>query len=424
MPNPTEVRPVLEMQHISKRFDATQALEDVSLTLYPGEVHALIGENGAGKSTLIKIMTGVHRPDTGEILLDGKPVHINNSQEAQSLGIAAIYQEPMVFPDLNVAENIFISHRKRGMIVNWGRLYKDAEAILAQLDVRLDVRMPARGLTLAAQQAVEIAKAISLNVRVLIMDEPTASLSAHEVDQLFRLINALRSQGVAILFHRPPHGRGLPHRRPHHRAARRQVDLVAGAGIDVQRDQVIREMVGREVGDFFAKVRSATRRPADVGARAGQRRRVHRRQFRDPRRRGAGLCRADRRAAHRCGAGALWHRAGRQRARSSSPGKPVQIKTPEHALKLGIAYVTEDRRGLGLTLPMSIATNITLPTLRRYLNGAGHDAQAGGTAHRRGVPRAADDPHAVGEPGSRQTLRRQPAEGDAEQVAQRPAPSC
>ena len=189
------------MQHVSKRFDATQALEDVSLTLYPGEVHALIGENGAGKSTLIKIMTGVHRPDTGTILLDGKPVHINNSQEAQTLGIAAIYQEPMVFPDLNVAENIFISHRNRGMVVNWSRANgADAEAILAQLDVKLDVRMPARGLTLAAQQAVEIAKAISLKVRVLIMDEPTASLSAHEVDQLFRLVDSLRSQGVAILF--------------------------------------------------------------------------------------------------------------------------------------------------------------------------------------------------------------------------------
>src|SRR5215211_7396527 len=197
---PVTSSPVLEMQHISKRFDATQALEDVTLTLYPGEVHALIGENGAGKSTLIKIMTGVHRPDTGTILLDGKPVQIGNSQEAQSFGIAAIYQEPMVFPDLNVAENIFISHRNRGMIVQPRKMARDAEAILAQLDVKLDVRMPARGLTLAAQQAVEIAKAISLKVRVLIMDEPTASLSAHEVDQLFRLANSLRSQGVAVLF--------------------------------------------------------------------------------------------------------------------------------------------------------------------------------------------------------------------------------
>ena len=145
--------PVLELRHISKRFDMTQALDDVSMSLYPGEIHGLVGENGAGKSTLIKVATGIHRPDQGEILLDGKPVHIHNSQEAQAYGIAAIYQEPMVYPDLNVDENIFISHRDRGPVVRWGKMYDDAEAILAQLDVKLDVRMPARGLTLAAQQA-------------------------------------------------------------------------------------------------------------------------------------------------------------------------------------------------------------------------------------------------------------------------------
>jgi rhamnose transport system ATP-binding protein len=200
MPGETEKIPVLQMKHIAKRFDATQALDDVSLDLYPGEVHAVIGENGAGKSTLIKVMTGIYRPDFGEILLDGKPVQIRNSQEAQALGIAAIYQEPMVFPDLNVAENIFISHQDRGPIVHWGKMYADAEEILSKLGVRLDVHMPARGLTLAAQQAVEIAKAISLQVRVLIMDEPTASLSQHEVTQLFRLVRSLCAQGVAVLF--------------------------------------------------------------------------------------------------------------------------------------------------------------------------------------------------------------------------------
>ncbi len=220
---------ILEMKHISKRFDMTQALDDVSLDLYPGEIHALVGENGAGKSTLIKIMTGVYRPDQGEILLDGKPVQIHNSQEAQALGIAAIYQEPMVFPDLNVAENIFISHQDRGPIVRWGKMYKDAEAILAKLDVKLDVRMPARGLTLAAQQAVEIAKAISLNVRVLIMDEPTASLSAHEVTQLFTPGALAAQPGRGHPVHRPPPGGGAVDRRPGDGAARRQVDLVPAA---------------------------------------------------------------------------------------------------------------------------------------------------------------------------------------------------
>ena len=201
--------PVLEMTHVSKRFDMTQALDDVSLTLYPGEIHALVGENGAGKSTLIKIMTGIHRPDQGDLLLDGQPIQINNSQQAQAHGIAAIYQEPMVFPDLNVAENIFISHRDRGFTVRWGKMYADARAILETLDVKLDVQMPARGLTLAAQQAVEIAKAISLDVRVLIMDEPTASLSAHEVAQLFSGDGPVARTGCCHPLHQPSFGRGF-----------------------------------------------------------------------------------------------------------------------------------------------------------------------------------------------------------------------
>ncbi len=194
------VAPILEIRGVSKRFDATQALHDVSLALHAGEIHALLGENGAGKSTLIKIITGVHQPDRGQILLAGRPVTIRSAAEAQRLGVAAIYQEPLLFPDLNVAENIFISHQDRGAVVDWRQMFREAEAILAELGVSLDVRNPARGLTLAAQQSVEIAKAISLNVRILIMDEPTASLSAHEVQELFRLVRDLKRQGVAILF--------------------------------------------------------------------------------------------------------------------------------------------------------------------------------------------------------------------------------
>jgi rhamnose transport system ATP-binding protein len=357
------------MQHISKRFDATQALEDVSLALYPGEVHALIGENGAGKSTLIKIMTGVHRPDTGTILLDGKPVQISNSQEAQTLGIAAIYQEPMVFPDLNVAENIFISHRNRGMVVHWGKMARDAEAILAQLDVKLDVRMPARGLTLAAQQAVEIAKAISLKVRVLIMDEPTASLSAHEVDQLFRLVNSLRNQGVAVLF--------IGHRMEEvFRIGDRVTVLRDGKWIssrlrsEVNRDQVIREMVGREVGDFFAKTQ-VERGPllmsvsglGKEGAFSGVSFDVHQGEVLGF----AGLI-----GARRTDVGlALFGIESADAGTITFEGKPVAIRHPDDAVRLGIAYVTEDRRGLGLSMPMSITANISLPTLRRYLTGLG-----------------------------------------------------
>src|SRR6188474_941828 len=244
--------PVLQMIHISKLFDTTQSLDDVSLELYPGEIHALMGENGAGKSTLIKIMTGVYHPDDGEMLLDGKPIRVTNSVDAQAYGIAAIHQEPMVYPDLNVAENIFVSHRSQGAIVNWRKLYEDAEKILAKLDVNLDVRIPARGLTLAAQQTIEIAKAISLNVRVLIMDEPTASLSAHEAEQLFKLARSLRAQGVAILYisHRMEEVFEIADRVTVFRDGRRISSLPRN---EVTKEKAIRDMVGRKIEDFFAK---------------------------------------------------------------------------------------------------------------------------------------------------------------------------
>lgn len=361
--------PILEMRHISKRFDMTQAVDDVSLALYPGEIHALVGENGAGKSTLIKIMTGVYRPDQGEILLDGKPVQIHNSQEAQAYGIAAIYQEPMVFPDLNVAENIFISHRARGPVVRWGKLYRDAEAILAKLDVKLDVRMPARGLTLAAQQAVEIAKAISLDVRILIMDEPTAALSAHEVSQLFRLVRALRNQGVAILF--------IGHRLEEvFEIADRVTVLRDGKFIsstprgEVTSEQVIRDMVGREIDDFFAKSEAA-RGGLLMSVRGLGKENVFSDISFDVYR-GEVLGFAGLIGAHRTDAAlALFGVEPADTGEIILEGKKREIRSPEQSLRLGIAYLTEDRRRLGLAMPMSIASNISLPTLRRYLTRLG-----------------------------------------------------
>ena len=244
---PAEATPILEMRNIAKRFDATQALEDVSLSLYPGEVHALLGENGAGKSTLIKIMTGVHQPDHGEIFLGGAQITIRDPAEAQRHGIGAIYQEPMLFPDLNVAENIFISHQGRGPVVGWRQMFREAEAILAELGVALDVRSPARGLTLAAQQSVEIAKAISLKVRILIMDEPTASLSAHEVGQLFKLVRDLRDQGVAILFvsHRLEEVFEIADKVTVFRDGRRISTLPRS---EATPQRAIADMVGREMG--------------------------------------------------------------------------------------------------------------------------------------------------------------------------------
>lgn len=362
-------KPVLEMKNISKRFDMTQALDNVSLTLYPGEIHALVGENGAGKSTLIKIMTGIYRPDSGDILLDGQPVHIHNSRQAQAHGVAAIYQEPLVFPDLNVAENIFISHRDRGAVVSWKKMYKDAEAILEKLDVKLDVRMPARGLTLAAQQAVEIAKAISLEVRVLIMDEPTASLSAHEVSQLFKVANTLREQGVAVLFisHRLEEVFEIADRISVFRDGQH---ISTNPTSNVTRDSLIRDMVGREVGDYFSKsetekgdVLLSVRNLGKEGVFSNVNFEV---------RRGEVLGFAGLVGSRRTDVGlALFGIEPADTGQLTFEGKPLVIKSPEQALKHGISYLTEDRRQLGLTMPMSITSNISLPMLKNYLSGLG-----------------------------------------------------
>ena len=361
--------PILQMRHVYKRFDQTQALDDVSLDLYPGEIHALLGENGAGKSTLIKIMTGVYQPDEGEVLLDGKPIHVRSSIEAQAYGIAAIYQEPMVYPDLNVAENIFISHAKRGRVVNWKQTYREAEAILAQLGVKLDVRMPARGLTLAAQQTVEIAKAISLKARVLIMDEPTASLSAHEVAQLFKLTRTLREQGVAILFisHRMEEVFQLADRVSVFRDGKSISSLPRA---EVTPESAIHDMVGRQIDEFFAKRESergaqlmAVRNLSKEDVFTGMNFEVHHGEVLGF----AGLV-----GSRRTDVGlALFGVEPADEGEITFEGKPAQIRTAQQAQNLGIAYMSEDRRQIGLSMPMSIVSNMTLPTLRRYLNRLG-----------------------------------------------------
>jgi len=361
--------PILELLHISKRFDMTQALDDVSLAIYPGEIHALVGENGAGKSTLIKIATGVHQPDTGEIRVQGRPVVIHNSQEAQALGIAAIYQEPMIFPDLNVAENIFISHRSRGPFVRWNQMYKDAEEILAKLGVVMDVRQSAQGLTVAQQQTVEIARAISLDVRVLIMDEPTSALSLHEVQQLFKLVRFLRDRGIAVLF--------IGHRLEEvFEIADRITVLRDGKLIssrprsEVTVEQVIRDMVGREVEEFFAKS-SVQHGEVVLSVRGLTKQNV----FYDVNfdlRRGEVLGFAGLVGSHRTDVAlALFGIEPADAGEITIDGKSVRIRSPQQAMELGIAYVTEDRRKYGLVMPMPICANITLPTLPQFLNGLG-----------------------------------------------------
>jgi rhamnose transport system ATP-binding protein len=359
------VEPVMEMSGISKRFDATQALDDVAFTLYPGETHALLGENGAGKSTLIKVMTGIHAPDSGVIHVSGREATFKGSGDAQRSGIAAIYQEPAIFPDLNVAENIFMSHQDRGAIVNWRRMYRDAEAILTRIDVRLDVRTLASGLTVASQQAVEIAKALSLDVRVLIMDEPTAALSAHEASELFKQIRRLTDSGVAVLFisHRLDEVFEIADRVTVLRDGR----LISSRPInEVTQAQAIKEMVGRDISDFFV------RNPQPLGdvvlrveglGRDGV--------FSDvgfELRHGEVLGFAGLVGAGRTDVGlALFGIAPADSGVVELRGERVSPGSPRQALRAGIAYLSEDRRQLGLSLPQSITANITLATLRDYV---------------------------------------------------------
>src|SRR5258706_5923346 len=167
---------ILELKKISKSFSGVEVLHDVSFSLMSGEVHALLGENGAGKSTLIKIITGVHHPESGEILLNGMPVRFNDARESRQAGIAAIYQELSLFPDLDVAENIFVGRQPitAGGKIDWRKLYGDAQDLLTSLGLRLDLKQKARNLSIAQQQMVGIARAISVNARILIMDEPTS----------------------------------------------------------------------------------------------------------------------------------------------------------------------------------------------------------------------------------------------------------
>ena len=361
--------PVLEIRGISKRYGSTQALEEVSLALFPGEIHALLGENGAGKSTLIKIMTGVEQPDAGQILVDGAAVPMASALEAQAFGIVAIYQEPMIFPDLSVAENVFISHRDRGRIVDYPAMRREAQQVLERLGVHLDVDLPARGLTLAEKQTVEIAKALSLRVRVLIMDEPTASLSAHEVRRLFTIVEALRKQGVAVLF--------ISHRLEEVFEIGDQVTILRdGRWVSTARrteltvEAAIRGMVGRNMKELFVRT------PAELGDVILEVRHLGRSgAFRDVSfslRRGEVLGFAGLVGARRTDVGlALFGIAPADDGEVLIDGKAVRLRTPQDALAAGIAYATEDRHKLGLLLGLSVAANISLASLRRFLNPIG-----------------------------------------------------
>ena len=361
-------QPVIALRSVSKSFGGVHALHDVHFDIYAGEVHALLGENGAGKSTLIKIITGVHHPDHGEIILNGESVQFNDPRDARANAIAAIYQEPNLFPDLDIAENIFVGRQpKRVGGVDWQKMYQDAAALLDSLGLNLNVRAKARTLSIAHQQMVEIARALSLNAKILIMDEPTSSLTISEVDELFSIVRRLRSGGTAIVF--------VSHRLEEIFAlADRVTTLRDGIYIDtrligdVTHDDLIQKMVGRtlnslfpkqdvQIGDIVLEVEnlSVAGEFHDVSfeLRSGEILGVY------------GLIGAGRTEIARAIFGIDPATSGQIRIH----GKPVTIRSPQDAMALGIAYVPEDRQSQGLILPMSITQNITLPILRKFVSG-------------------------------------------------------
>ncbi len=248
-------KPILELNHVTKTFPGVRALDDVHFELLPGEIHALIGENGAGKSTLIKVITGVYQPDEGEILFEGRPVEIRSTLDSQRLGIAAIYQHVTCYPTLSVTENIFIGHEKVHPLtrkIDWRDLHARAGELLARLDADFDPRTLMGSLSVAQQQIVEIAKALSANARVIIMDEPTAALTVRESEDLYRIAEGLRDKGVSIIFisHRMEDMYRLASRVTIFRDAR----YVGTWNLkEISHEDVITAMVGREITQFFPK---------------------------------------------------------------------------------------------------------------------------------------------------------------------------
>ncbi|MBZ9988181.1 sugar ABC transporter ATP-binding protein [Mesorhizobium sp. BH1-1-5] len=362
--------PVLALRSVSKRFGMTLALDDMTMELHAGEVHAIVGENGAGKSTMIKIMTGIHQPTSGVLEIGGRPALVNGPQAARAAGLAAMYQEPMVFPDLDVAENIFISSTREGWLQNRGKLRRKARELIERIGMHVDVDRVASGLTLAEQQAVEIARSLSQDVRVLIMDEPTASLSAHEAAQLRAVAANLARQGVAVVYisHRLEEVFEIAHRVTVIRDGRH---ISTRPIAEVTSQSMIAEMVGRDVSNYFEKAPSHATSEVVLSVRDFGREGV----FEDisfDLRRGEIMCMAGLIGARRTDVGlAIFGIAPATSGTMTYKGAPISVTKAAQAIDLGIAYVSEDRRKLGLAMSMSIRSNISLATLAQYLSPAG-----------------------------------------------------
>jgi rhamnose transport system ATP-binding protein len=365
----TRTPPLVELQGVTKSYGGVQALTDVSIAIEAGTVHALVGENGAGKSTLVKILTGVVQADEGDVRIDGQLVHIGDPQTAHRLGIIAMYQEPTVFPDLTVSENVFAGRHPRTALrtVDWRTMRRETERILAEFDVDLGPDTPVRGLGVADRQLLEIAKALSSSARLLIMDEPTAALSPHEVDNLFATVGRLRERGVAIVF--------ISHRLEEAEAISDVVTVLrdgrhvaTSSTADLPQAEIVRLMVGRSLDALFPK------EDAEIGdvvfeAKALGRRGV----FSDVSfelRRGeivglAGFVGSGRTEVAR----AIFGIDALDAGELLIEGRPFRPRSPRAALRRGLAYLPEDRLQQGLVQPMSVSKNVSMAVLQRLTPG-------------------------------------------------------
>ncbi len=366
--------PALALKTISKAFPGVRALDNVSFDVHEGEVHALLGENGAGKSTLIKIISGVYPPDKGELLLKGEPARFINPGDAQARGIATIYQEFSLYPELTVAENIYAGHMPKtffGLALDWRKAERDAAAVLESLDASdLSVNVRVGALSVGNRQRVEIAKALSRNARILILDEPTAVLTQHDTERLFGIIERLRAQKVAIIY--------ISHRLEEiFKIADRVTVLRDGALVGVKptektnENELIRLMVGRALVQepaphleapaterpVMLRVKNLTRRPllqnANLELRAGEIVGL------------AGLIGSGRSEL----ALSIFGIAPAETGAIEIDGKEIKIRSAEDGIALGIAYIPEDRQRQGLVIAMTVGQNIGLTRLWQLLRG-------------------------------------------------------
>lgn len=360
--------PFLQMKGITKRFPGVLALDEVDLDIYPGEVLALVGENGAGKSTLMKVLSGVYKADAGSVLIQGKPVEINGPLDSRALGISIIFQELSVLNNMDIAENIFVGREKaRRGFVDKKAQHREAALLLERVGLNIDTNMKTHRLSTAQKQMVEVAKALSLNSRLIIMDEPTSSLTDAETIKLFEIIQKLKDEGVAVVF--------ISHRMNEIFKVSDQIAVMRdGAMVDlmvtkeVDEQQVIGAMVGREVTDIFVK------ETAPIGEVALEVHNLSTKGFlKDISfhvRAGeivgfAGLVGAGRSEVMR----ALLGIDPRESGEIFIHGKPVTVENPIDALKAGLGFVPEDRKEQGLILKMSVKANTSIAALDSVADG-------------------------------------------------------